>query len=80
MPRVLAEITLCRLVAAEATDGFNASYAEALAMNRDIGATRGIDAALQQYNLDALVLPAAGKYTSRPAGNDSRLHFTHPNT
>jgi amidase len=35
----------------------NDAYQKALATNHDIGATRGIDAVLKQYNLDALVLP-----------------------
>ncbi|KAF8178405.1 amidase signature domain-containing protein [Mycena galopus ATCC 62051] len=51
---------------AEATNGFNAEYWVALAANHGIGRTRGIDYALKEYDLDALVLPGPG-YTSRPA-------------
>ncbi|TFK55208.1 amidase signature enzyme [Heliocybe sulcata] len=51
------------LVASEATTGYNATYCSALAADYDMGRTRGIDAALQQYNLDALVLPAGGLTT-----------------
>ncbi|EPQ58412.1 amidase signature enzyme [Gloeophyllum trabeum ATCC 11539] len=54
------------LIDSEATTGFNATYYQALASDYDMGRTRGIDAALQQYNLDALVLPAPG-YTTTPA-------------
>ncbi|KAJ7479515.1 amidase signature enzyme [Mycena latifolia] len=35
----------------------DAAYAAALQTNHELGATRGIDAVLKQYNLDALVLP-----------------------
>lgn len=44
----------------------NATYFEALAFDKDLGQTRGIDAALQQFKLDALVLPAPG-FTTVPA-------------
>lgn len=54
------------LIASEATTGYNATFYQALAADYDMGRTRGIDAALQQYNLDALVLPAPG-YTTVPA-------------
>ncbi|KAG9313685.1 amidase signature enzyme [Chiua virens] len=54
------------LVESEATTGFNASYYQSLAFDKELGATRGIDAALQAYSLDALVLPAPG-YTTVPA-------------
>ncbi|KAJ7203382.1 amidase signature enzyme [Mycena pura] len=52
-------------LASEATSVDDA-YFKALASNRDLGSTRGIDAVLRQYQLDALVLPAPGKAT-RPA-------------
>lgn len=54
-------------IAAQATTGRNASFFQSLAFNKDLGATRGIDAALKEHNLDALVLPAAGR-TTVPAG------------
>ncbi|KIP05450.1 hypothetical protein PHLGIDRAFT_25089 [Phlebiopsis gigantea 11061_1 CR5-6] len=55
-----------RLIESEATTGMNATYFQALAFNKDLGRTRGIDAALQQFKLDALVLPAPG-FTTVPA-------------
>ncbi|KAI0342451.1 amidase signature enzyme [Trametopsis cervina] len=51
------------LIESEATTGMNATYFQALAFDKDLGATRGIDAALHQFNLDALVLPAPGLVT-----------------
>ncbi|KDQ59508.1 hypothetical protein JAAARDRAFT_126672 [Jaapia argillacea MUCL 33604] len=54
------------LIESEATTGFNSTYYQALAFDKDLGATRGIDAALSMYGLDALVLPAGG-YTTVPA-------------
>ena len=44
----------------------NSTYFDALAFDKDLGATRGIDAALKMFNLDALVLPAPG-FTTVPA-------------
>lgn len=54
------------LIESEATTGMNATYFQALAFDKDLGQTRGIDAALQQFKLDALVLPAPG-FTTVPA-------------
>ncbi|KIJ16269.1 hypothetical protein PAXINDRAFT_75651 [Paxillus involutus ATCC 200175] len=54
------------LIESEATTGFNASYYQSLAFDKELGATRGIDAALETYSLDALVLPAPG-YTTVPS-------------
>ncbi|KAI0923070.1 hypothetical protein AcW1_002450 [Taiwanofungus camphoratus] len=54
------------LIASEATTGFNSTYYGALAFDKEMGATQGIDAALKAYNLDALILPAPG-YTTVPA-------------
>ncbi|KAL5514892.1 hypothetical protein ACEPAG_2208 [Sanghuangporus baumii] len=51
------------LIESEATTGFNATYFQALAFDKDLGATRGIDAALKEHNLDALILPAPGLTT-----------------
>ncbi|KAF8653648.1 hypothetical protein AX16_003800 [Volvariella volvacea WC 439] len=48
------------LIEAELTKGFNSTYFEALAFDKELGQTRGIDAALKAHNLDALVLPAPG--------------------
>ena len=44
----------------------NLTYFQALAFDKDLGATRGIDAALKTFDLDALVLPAPG-FTTVPA-------------
>lgn len=49
-----------RLIEAEATKGFDDRYFAALAADHDLGSTRGIDAVLKRYQLDALVLPATG--------------------
>ncbi|CCL98730.1 uncharacterized protein FIBRA_00735 [Fibroporia radiculosa] len=54
------------LIASEATSGFNSTYYAALAFDKEMGATQGIDAALKAYDLDALVLPAPG-FTTVPA-------------
>ncbi|KIK52738.1 hypothetical protein GYMLUDRAFT_179802 [Collybiopsis luxurians FD-317 M1] len=48
---------------AEATTGMTAAYFQSLAFDKELGATRGIDAALQSFHLDALVLPAGGLTT-----------------
>ncbi|KAF5343932.1 hypothetical protein D9758_012140 [Tetrapyrgos nigripes] len=48
------------LLASQATDGFTDAYFQALAFDKALGATRGIDAALQGFDLDALVLPGVG--------------------
>jgi amidase len=56
-----------RLIACETTTGRDSTYYAAVATNKELGATRGIDAALKAHNLDALVLPAPG-YTTIPAG------------
>lgn len=55
------------LIASEATTGFNAAYYAALAADYYMGRTDGIDAALQMYDLDALLLPASGFTTTPPA-------------
>ncbi|TFK55207.1 amidase signature enzyme [Heliocybe sulcata] len=54
------------LIKAELTEGFNTTYYQALAYNYELGRTRGIDAALKEHDLDALVLPTAG-YVTTPA-------------
>lgn len=55
------------MIESEATTGRNASYFQSLAFDKELGATRGIDAALKAHNLDALILPAPG-FTTVPAG------------
>ncbi|QRW22702.1 amidase [Rhizoctonia solani] len=54
------------LILSEATLGYNSTYHEALRQNYLIGRDRGIDAALKDNNLDALLLPSDG-HTTRPA-------------
>ncbi|EJD01995.1 amidase signature enzyme [Fomitiporia mediterranea MF3/22] len=55
-----------QLIESEATNGFSSTYFQSLAFDKDLGATRGIDAVLQAHNLDALILPAPG-FTTVPA-------------
>ncbi|KAF8963514.1 amidase signature enzyme [Flammula alnicola] len=54
------------LIESEATTGRNSTFFDSLAFDKELGATRGIDAALNAHNLDALVLPAPG-FTTVPA-------------
>ncbi|KAG2347190.1 amidase signature enzyme [Suillus weaverae] len=54
-----------RLIAAEATEK-NDEYYAALAEDFDLGRRRGIDATLQKFKLDAIILPTDGK-ASKPA-------------
>ncbi|KAF5324990.1 hypothetical protein D9619_009555 [Psilocybe cf. subviscida] len=54
------------LIESQATTGRNATYFQSLAFDKDLGATRGIDAVLKAHKLDALVLPAPG-FTTVPA-------------
>ncbi|KAG6834255.1 hypothetical protein H0H93_010854, partial [Arthromyces matolae] len=67
----------------EATPGRDAAFFESLALNHDLGATRGIDAALQKHDLDALVLPSDG-LTPTPAvplgffSSSTPVHPVHP--
>jgi amidase len=42
-------------------------YRDSLANDTRLGSTQGIDAVLQQYNLDALVLPSEGLSTTPAA-------------
>ncbi|PPR01017.1 hypothetical protein CVT26_015618 [Gymnopilus dilepis] len=53
-------------IASEATTGRNASFFQSLAFDHELGGSRGIDAALKEHRLDALVLPAPG-FTTVPA-------------
>ncbi|KAJ3967751.1 amidase signature domain-containing protein [Lentinula raphanica] len=50
-------------IASEATTGFTDAYFQSLAFDHELGRTRGIDAVLEMFNLDALVLPAMGLTT-----------------
>lgn len=61
-------LVVVSLIQAQSTSGFNSSYFDSLAFDKELGATRGIDAALQAHQLDALVLPAPGLLTTTPAG------------
>jgi hypothetical protein len=54
----------------------NESYYEALAFDKDIGATRGIDAVLAEHRLDALVLPYTSYYVSRVSGRVVLRYYT----
>jgi len=54
-----------RLIASEATT-INDAYFTALAANKDLGRTRGIDATLDEFNLDAILLPTDGKSSTHP--------------
>jgi amidase len=59
--------------AAEATTGLtDSAYLDALARNRSLGREQGIDAVLQQYNLDALVAP-----TGSPAWTTDLINGDH---
>ncbi|KIK66130.1 hypothetical protein GYMLUDRAFT_38643 [Collybiopsis luxurians FD-317 M1] len=53
-------------IASEATEGFNSAYFQSLAFDKELGGSQGIDATLDGFNLDALVLPAQG-FTTVPA-------------
>ncbi|ELU41363.1 glutamyl-tRNA(Gln) amidotransferase subunit A [Rhizoctonia solani AG-1 IA] len=55
------------LILCEATLGYNSTYHEALRQNYLIGRDRGIDAALKDNNLDALLLPSDGETSVVPA-------------
>ena len=63
---ILLTIYLRRFIESEATTGRDATFFKALAFDHELGATQGIDAALKEHNLDALVLPAPG-FTTVPA-------------
>jgi len=52
-----------RLIESEATNGRDEAYGKALAKNLELGATRGIDKVLKEFELDALVLPAKSTHT-----------------
>ncbi|KAG8774755.1 hypothetical protein FRC12_001844 [Ceratobasidium sp. 428] len=54
------------LVVSQSMAGYNSTYYAALQANYDRGRTRGIDAALRTYQLDAIVLPSNG-WTACPA-------------
>ena len=55
-------------IESEATTGRNSTFYEELSFNRYIAANLGIDAALEAYKLDALVLPVPGMVSALPAG------------
>ncbi|KAJ4465493.1 amidase signature enzyme [Lentinula edodes] len=50
-------------IASEATTGFTDAYFQSLAFDKELGGAQGIDAALEMFDLDALVLPAQGLTT-----------------
>ena len=47
---------LCRFITSENTT-VDQAFFDAVAADKDLGATRGIDATLQTFGLDALLLP-----------------------
>jgi len=63
---LLASLT-SRLMRAEETNGRNETYFKEAIKFRELGRSRGIDAAMKEHTLDALVLPGAGA-SSTPAG------------
>jgi hypothetical protein len=54
---------------------YDAEYYKALARNRDVGRTRGIDATLTAHQLDALVLPTGPQGTTIAALGMSHASF-----
>ena len=62
------------MIASEKTNGFDQGFFDALAFDVDLGATRGIDAALKAHNLDALILPAPG-FTTGPPGKVNSVYL-----
>lgn len=58
---------LYSLIESEATNGFDEIYLKALSFNHELGRKRGIDAALHNNNLDALVLPTSGYSVTTPS-------------
>ncbi|CDZ97832.1 Amidases [Phaffia rhodozyma] len=63
-PGECCQVTL--IASVQTTGKSNPAYIAALASDQEIGGTRGIDAVLDEYGLDALVLPTEG-YASSPA-------------
>jgi len=55
-----------RFIEAEATS-MDETYFEALAADERMGREEGIDATLKKYNLDVIVIPAAGNATKAAA-------------
>jgi len=51
------------LIESQQTNGMNSTYFQALAFDKELGGTNGIDAVLKMHNLDALILPAPGLTT-----------------
>ena len=66
-PLYFRHLIISSLIESQTTTGRNAAFFKALAFNKELGATRGIDATLKAHRLDALVLPATG-WTTTPAG------------
>ncbi|KAF8603271.1 amidase signature enzyme [Ceratobasidium sp. AG-I] len=55
------------LIMSQSTDGYNSTYYAALHADYELGRTNGIDAALRNHRLDALILPSNGRSTTPPA-------------
>lgn len=56
---MITNLKISRFIASENTT-IDDGYFAALAADKDLGQTRGIDATLKMFNLDALLLPTAG--------------------
>ncbi|KZS96768.1 amidase signature enzyme [Sistotremastrum niveocremeum HHB9708] len=54
-------------IQSQSTNGYNSTWWSTLADAMNAGGSNGIDAALQQHNLDALVLPSPGFPSTFPA-------------
>lgn len=57
--KLISLILASRFVTSEGTT-VDAAFFAALAADEDLGRTRGIDATLKQFNLDAILLPTDG--------------------
>ena len=60
-----------RFIASENTT-VDQAYFDALAADKDLGQTRGIDATLKKFKLDALILPSSGS----PGPQDTTYFLT----
>lgn len=53
----------------------DAAYFAALAADKDLGQTRGIDGTLKEFNLDAILLPTNGKILNPQYYQSCQLTF-----
>lgn len=61
MNKLIDNICTCRFIASDVTT-VDDKYLAAVAANEDLGRARGIDATLNEYNLDAILLPTDGAF------------------